>query len=204
MSDKFGEVGWARGIKSTQIQTSNVPNSSTNSVSAIRGTLGSEKQSFPTSRPAFSFTTDGAGRPSTADRAGRCWNECARPAPAFEWSAPHSGTFSPDAARRHSVIPTPQIITFPTLAARACPWAPHRVRESPRWPLIQWLLTNPEGNLPRHLRDTLQRGPQSRTMPTVGVLREWRGACPTSHEERILAGFLHFLSMETRQAYNCI
>lgn len=34
---------------------------------------------------------------------------------------PHSRTFSPDAARRHSAIPKPQIITFPTLGARACP-----------------------------------------------------------------------------------
>lgn len=172
MSDQFGEVGWAQGIKSTQIQTSKVPNSSTNSISAILGTLGGEKRPFPTLRLAFSFTTDGAGHPSTGDRAGSCWNECARPAPAFEWSAPHSGTFSADAARRHSVIPKPQIITFPTLAARARPWAPHMVRDLPRWPLIQWLLTNPEENLPRHLLDPLQRGPPNRTIPTVGVLRE--------------------------------
>lgn len=168
MSDQFGEVGWAQGIKSTQIQTSKVPNSSTNSISATLVTLGGEKRFFPTSRLAFSFTTAGAGHPSTGDRAGSCWNECARPAPAFEWSAPHSGTFSADAARRLSVIPTPQIITFRTLAARAR----HMVRDPPRWPLAQWLLTNPEENLPRHLLDTLQRGPPNRTIPTVGVLRE--------------------------------
>lgn len=119
MSDQFGEAGWAQGVKSTQMQASNVPNKSTDPISAIRATLGGESSpSPPHDWLSLSQRMVQATRPR--DRAGRRWNEAAHSALAFEQSAPHSGTLSPDAARRRSVILTTQI-TFPTLPARACP-----------------------------------------------------------------------------------
>lgn len=82
-----GRWEWALGIKSTQTQTSGVPNSSENSLSAILTPLGGERQSFSTSPLAFSFIPYGADHQSTGDRTGSCWKKHMHPALPFERSA---------------------------------------------------------------------------------------------------------------------
>lgn len=114
-STETGRWSGCREPKPQRIWTSQVPNSSKNCISTLHTVPSGERWSFSTSQLAFSFTTYGAGNQSTCDRAGSRWNESMCLALAFGWAAPHSRTFSPDAASRRSVIPKPQIITFPTL-----------------------------------------------------------------------------------------